>query len=191
LVVAVLMVSRGAVAGTVNFDDYTFSSSLAYAAPDRYLSLGIAFNRAIPVANVSKVEPQNYQYFLDAGGSAPNALYLSSSTGLSIEVTFVVPGSMSPATTNYVRILAFDAEIGSILGYLFAYDVNGNLIDQDAHTTPAARSATLEVSTPGIARVIFQTDSDGAQLDNLFFTTPWGTVPSQQTTWGRIKALCE
>ena len=190
LMVSVLMVSQAAIAGTVNFDDYVFSSPLSYAAANRYQSLGVVFSREIPVANVFELEPQNYQYFLNVGGTAPNAMCLSNDTGLSIEAKFVVPGTTTPATTTHVRILAFDSEIGSMLGYLSAYDVNGDLIDQDAHSTPAARGAFLEISSPGIARVVFGTDGDGAELDNLYFDTPWGTIPTEQTTWGRIKSLC-
>jgi len=184
------MLSQTAIAATISFDDYTFSGPLGYAAAARYQELGIIFGTGIPVANVPEFEPQNYQYFLNAGGSAPNAMCLASATGLSIAASFVVPGTTTPATTDFVRILAFDSEVGSILGYISAYDTNGDLIDSDVRSTPSAKGAYLEISSPGIASVVIGTDSDGAEFDNLIFNMPWGTIPTEQTTWGRIKALC-
>jgi hypothetical protein len=115
---------------------------------------------------------------------------LSSSTGTSIEAFFVVPGTTTPATTDFVRILAFDSEVGSMLGYLYAYDSSNNLLDTEYRSTPASRGSYLEVEGAGIARIVIGTDSDGAEFDNLSFNTPWGTIPTEETTWGRIKALC-
>jgi len=188
--VPILMVSGTAIAGTINFDDYVFTPTVVYAAADRYQALGIIFGGEIPIANVVRLEPQNYQYFLNVGGTGPNAMCLSSSTGISIEASFVVPGTTTPATTDFVRILAFDSEVGSMLGYVLAYDMAGSLIATSYRTTPSTRGGYLEVDGPGIASIVIATDSDGAEFDNLSFNTPWGTIPTEQTTWGRIKALC-
>jgi hypothetical protein len=184
------MAAQTAIAGTVSFDDYAVSPPLSYAAANRYQSLGIVFGAGIPVADVLELEPQNYQYFLNAGGTAPNAMYLSSSTATSIEAHFVVPGTTNPATTDRVRMLAFDSEVGSMLGYVAAYDRDGNLIASSYRTTPSSMGGYLEIEGVGIASIVIGTDSDGAEFDSIVFTTPWGTIPTEESTWGRIKALC-
>ncbi|MFZ1946843.1 MAG: hypothetical protein WAW06_04800 [bacterium] len=174
---------------TVNFDDYVFSGSLSYAAADRYRSAGIVFGRDIPVENVQLFEPQSYSLFLSWGGTAPNALCMTQSTGLTMQAWFYLPGTTTPATTSLVRMLVMDTEVGSTLGVLLAYDEGHNLIDSNARLTPSSMGGYLEIDAPGIAEIYFYTDADGATFDNLTFTTPTGPSATDETTWGSVKAL--
>jgi hypothetical protein len=190
-VVLSLLAPQAAIATLINFDDYSFVTNWSQAAADRYRSLGIVFDRVIPISNVWRLEGQSrYDGFLRVGGTSPNALCLSAATwGYTIEASFVVPGTTTPATTGLVRILAYDTEVGSTLGSLTAYDRNNDLIDMDSRVTPSSCAATLEISSPGIAHVHLNTDTDGADFDNLFFNAPAGPVAVEPTSWGRIKAL--
>jgi hypothetical protein len=55
--------------------------------------------------------------------------------------------------------------------------------------TPDNQGGILEVAEPGIAEIYFYGDADGAEFDNLTFTTPTGPMATEETTWGRLKAL--
>jgi hypothetical protein len=191
LLVVIVLVSAAQVvaAQIVNFDDYSFSGGLSYAAVDRYRSAGIVFGRDLPVENVQLYEPQNYTLFLSSGGTTPNALSLTQTTGVTMRAWFYVPGTAIPATTDLVRVLVVDTEVGSTLGVLLAYDGNHDLIDSYSRLTPSSMGGTLEVQGPGIAEVYFYSDADGATFDNLSFTTPRGPSATEGTTWGRLKAL--
>lgn len=189
VVVAVVVMAQGVTGQTVNFDDYTFSGGFSYAAADRYRGVGIVFGRDIPVENVALLEPQNYTLFLSWGGTPPNAMILGQSTGLTMTALFYVPGTTTPGTTDHVRMLFVDTEVGSQLGVLVAYDQSHDVIATCYRSTPGNQGGYLEVAEPGIAEIYFYSDADGAEVDNLVFTTPTGPVATDQTTWGRLKAL--
>lgn len=186
---SVLLLSQVAAAATVNFDDLTFPEAISYGAADRYRSSGVVFATDIPLENVAVFEPQNYAAFLSAGGTAPNGLGLNSSTVYSIDASFAVPGTVYPGTTDWVQVWVFDSHVGSNLGVLVAYDQDYNLIDSSTRTTPSSMGGTLEIWAPDIAHVQFRTDTDGAVFDNLRFNTPTGPTATDETTWGRLKAL--
>lgn len=183
--VVVLLLDQNLRAGTIGFDDFNAGAGTGFAVADRYSAQGIVFSRNIPIENVSVVEPAFYSTFVAAGGTPTNAvaLTLASPVGfLSIDSTFVVPGTSTAAVTDLVRIQVFDTEVGSTLGTLLAYNAGNQLIAAATAITPASENGILQVSAPGIARVEFSSDADGADFDNLFFDPPVaGAVPEPVT----------
>jgi len=170
--VAVIALPLSAMATTINFDNFAFNSGTSLIAASSYQSVGAVFNRSIPLENVGVAEPGNLTAFINAGGTTPNALALNNALGSQIDLTFVLPGTSTPATTNGVSILFFDTEVGSTLGTIQAFDANNGLLATQTMITPASKGATLHVSAPAIAWVRFSVDNDGAALDNLVFPTP-------------------
>lgn len=156
---------------TIDFDDVT-TDYLIYAPVDQYVSQGIVFDSPMLISNIALVEPGFYSTFINVGGTAPNVLVLSNPYSREISASFVVPGTLIKATTDFVSMLFCDSEIGSTLGTIDAYDINGVLIDSATLLTPSSRGAVLEVNAPNIASIRFSVDWDGGDLDNLTFNTP-------------------
>jgi hypothetical protein len=160
----------------VNFDDISVGGSgIAFLARDRYVSEGVLFNRDIPVCSVAAVEPSFLPVFISGGGTPPNSMPLTPAipgAGLEIEVSFVLPGTTIPGTTDYVRLDGFDSDIGTVIGTLQAYDRNSLLLDQITLPTLASRHGLFEISHVDIASIHISTDADGAHFDNLAFHTP-------------------
>jgi len=172
IAVAVTIANKAVLAATIGFDDFNTGGGTAFAAANRYVSQGIVFSRTIPVEDVQAVEPAFFPTFLAQGGTPPNAMALTlvSPVGfLSINASFVVPGTATPATTDLVSVRVFDTNVGTTLGTLEAFNSSGVLIATDTATTPPSQAGTLEVAVPDIASAQFSSDSDGADFDNLVF----------------------
>jgi len=159
---------------TINFDDYPYGR-LTFASSNRYQSVGVLFNRDIPIYSVAAMEASWWvNIFTNGGGTVPNVMGLSSSIDprTTIEMRFVFPGTTNPATTDLVGADFFDSEVGSLTGTFQAFDVNGNPIGSITPTTPASCKSRVQFSTPGIARVRFSDTGDGFETDNIFFNMP-------------------
>ena len=177
LVALILVQSTIALAATINFDDYS-TGALTFADSDRYQSLGVIFNRDIPIYSVAAVEANWWvQIFEAGGGTLPNVMALSATVDprLSIDMYFVEPGTTTLATTDNVSFLLADSEVGSIIARCETYDIDGNLIQSVSPTTPASSTYILQFNTPGIARVRFTDVGDGVEIDNINFSTPVAT----------------
>ncbi len=182
--VAVTALPLSAMATTINFDNFPFNSGTSLIPASSYQSVGAVFNRNIPLENVAVAEPANLAAFTNVGGTTPNALALNNTLGSQIDLTFVLPGTSTPATTNSVSVLFFDTEVRSTLGTIQAFDANDVLLATQTMTTPASMGATLLVSAPGIARVRFSVDNDGGALDNLVFTPVPEPAPATLFVFG-------
>ena len=181
LLVAGLVSTWGAsgLAATINFDDYP-TGTISFADASRYRSVGAIFSRDIPIYSVAAVEAGWWvTKFAAGGGSLPNVMALSPAidSRRSIDLTFVVPGSSAPATTNFVSALVADTEVGTFIGRFEAFDVNGNLLGSTSPTTPTSSVATISFSMPSIARVRFTDVDDGFETDNIVFNAPVAVVP--------------
>jgi hypothetical protein len=167
--------SADAAAAIINFDDVDAQGSTRFARANQYR--GVVFSRTIPIEDVSSVESPFYPAFVGQGGTLRNGLALNQGIGvLSLDLDFEVP-------TNRVSVRVFDTEVGTVLGTLQAFDVNGLLLDTATLITPDSQSAVLSVQGSGIARVRFSVDSDGAVFDNLYFGSR--AVP-EPATWGLV-----
>ena len=141
LALAAVALPFSTMANTINFDEFTVVGGTSFAASNRYQSVGVLFNRNIPIENVGVAEPPNLTGFLSLGGTAPNALALNNTLGSQIDLTFVIPGSTTPATTSSVAVLFYDTEVGSTLGTIQAFDASNVLIATETMATPASQSA--------------------------------------------------
>ena len=163
----------------IDFDDYP-TGPLSFAPADRYQTLGVIFNRDIPVYSVAVLEPQWWvNKFENGGGSLPNVMGLSRSLDprLSIDMQFVIPGTYIPATTDYVSVLLADSEVGSTIGLVEAFDINGNLLASLSPTTPQSSTRSIQFNMLGISMIRFTDVDDGVEIDNINFNTP-NTQPS-------------
>jgi hypothetical protein len=97
---------------------------------------------------------------------------LNDGFGMEIDLTFVVPGTMTAGTTDHVAVLFVDLDPGTPLGTIQAFNTVGALIDTQTLVSPASGGAVLQVNAPGIARVHLMTDANGASVDNLEFNPP-------------------
>ena len=178
-ILAVLVVGQitSAVAAIINFDDYS-TGPLTFASSTRYQPLGAVFSRDIPIYSVAAVEANWWvEKFQAGGGTLPNVMALSSAVDprLSIDMSFVVPGTTTPATIDFISALFCDSEVGSTIGLFEAFDIKGKLIASTSPVTPASSTAILQFSTPGIASVRFTDIDDGFEIDNITFNTPVAT----------------
>jgi hypothetical protein len=191
IAVAVTIANKAVLGETIGFDDFDAGGGTAFAAADRYVSQGIVFSRTIPVEDVQAVEPAFFPTFLAQGGTPPNAMALTpvSPVGfLSIDASFVAPGTVTLGTTDLVSVRVFDTDVGTTLGTLEAFNSSGVLIASDTATTPPSQAGTLEVAVPGIASVQFSSDSDGADFDNVFFDTPVAAAVPEPGTMSLLLA---
>lgn len=192
LLLGVLACHRPALAqiNTINFDDY-LQGTLTYAAADRYRSVGVVFSRGIPIYSVAAVEANWWvQIFQAGGGTLPNALPLSSTVDsrLSIEMSFVRPGTSTPATTDLAGVMFADSEVGSTMAKFEAFDANGTLIASSTPATPSSCTAVVQLNTRGIARVRFTDTGDGVEVDNIFFRRPTVLRPAIVSGSGAFQA---
>jgi hypothetical protein len=160
---------------TITLDDVNASTNTVVFAPaDHYRSLGAVFTRDFPVYELGRIEPTFRPSWLAAGGTQSNAMPLTTTFDprLSIDMTFVLPGTLTRATTDYVRALFGDGNLGTSIGTLEAFDLSGTLVASATATTPTTFWLPLEVSAPRIARVRFTVDVDGGAIDNITFNTP-------------------
>ncbi len=112
---------------------------------------------------------------------------LSSSIYPGLPSNFYNPGNAvgnvttAPITATFnsdvsnVSMIFADTELGSVLGRILAFDFLGTQIgDTGAVTTPSFTYpgfSTLSLNLSGIRSIVFFSDSDGAVVDNLTFTT--------------------
>ncbi len=160
---------------TIDFDDLELEATFEEFAADHYRPLGLVFDGLIPIANLPLDEPAFYdEVFVGTDGTDPNILSLSMARGgdLDIEGSFVVPGTSTPAVTDFVQILVFDSNVDTSLGTLEAFDAGGELLESVEMTTSSSQHATYTISTPGIARFRLLQDLDGGGYDNLVFNAP-------------------
>jgi hypothetical protein len=177
--VALLLCAAGqlrASTNVINFDDYP-SGSLSFASSNRYESVGVIFNRDIPLWSPEVVAPNWWVQIAIAGGvTLPNVLPLTDNPGAaghSIEMFFVVPGTSIPATTDFFSCLLDDSEVGSGTGLVEAFDAGGNLLASTNPATPPSCTVPVEFHTPGIAMIRFTDSSgDGMEVDNITFNSP-------------------
>jgi hypothetical protein len=160
----------------INFDDYP-SGSFSLASSNRYESVGVIFNRDIPLWSPEVVAPNWWVQIAAAGGvTLPNVLPLTDhpgAAGHSIEMFFVVPGRAIPATTDFFSCLLDDSEVGSGTGLVEVFDAYGNVLASTNPVTPSTGTVPIEFHLPGIASVRFTDSSyDGMEVDNITFNTP-------------------
>jgi len=152
----------------VPFDAAIFNSPTATFAADALRKFGMVANTSYTLCNVELIQPDAYEQYLAAGGTPPSALILSSTVGqLTLDMRFVVPDTDTAATTNSVSLLFFDTNVGTLAGWVEAYDVFGTLLGRAEAITPASMLTTLTVTAEGIHMVRVGTDSDGAIVDNF------------------------
>jgi hypothetical protein len=171
-VLSALALAAGAGADTISFDDINVHGSFDTVAADRYASQGIVFSRGWVVYDFGAVDPAHRPGFLNAGATSPNMALLNGGFGTDIDLTFVVPGTMTAATTDHVAVLFIDLEPGTPLGTIQAFNAAGALIDMQTVISPASGGAVLQVNATGISRVHLSADADGVSVDNLDFDAP-------------------
>lgn len=177
LAAGLFLTAASAQATVVTFDDLSLTNNVGYSFPtanvtEQYASLGVHFSGATFSA---------FNYFLPAAsypGSPASFNNPSNIAGLLF--SNVITATFDQAVSN-VSLLFADTEIGSFLGNLRAFDAAGNLLGEVSSNTPNNAYpgfATLSLNIGGISRVTFQSDSDGAVVDDFTFTPPArATVP--------------
>lgn len=169
-------VALGSAQTTIHFDDFPVPGALAYAIKERYANTGAFFSEAIPVENVQDAEGPWYNTFLAGGGTGPNGLALSGGTTLTISVNFRVPGTNYVGYVTSFKVDAFDTEVGSVVGSITGYDIQGQVVSLDQEFTPASNHALLSMNANRIHKIDLQMDSDGGVFDNLVFPRPFGHI---------------
>jgi hypothetical protein len=117
------------------------------------------------------------------GGSTSGGL-LTYNQSFPITVSFFDNGNISaPLTTNFVSIRGDNWTTSGLSVYLKAFDLDGNLIDQDVATDTGGVGVTLTLTViaPGIHSVQFFGTDEGTgtvAFDDLTFDTP---VPEPAT----------
>ncbi len=94
-----------------------------------------------------------------------------------VEFTFVVPGTATPAATNYFSFYVIDAETTG--AGVTAYDTSGAVVfDQTYHGGGASREQVI-IQEPSVARVVVTLgDSvDTSAIDSICFATPVQIAP--------------
>jgi hypothetical protein len=164
--------AASAVADVVNFDDASAGGQIRTFDADRWRSRGVVFGRAPVVVDFATLDPFHDPGYRALGGSSPNGLLLNATWGTEIEVRFVRPGTNDPGVVSSVQVLLFDAEPGTGLGTVEAYNMAGTVIATVSAASPPAGGAVVEVVAAGIARLRIIGDESGVTADNLTFPTP-------------------
>ncbi|MFQ5705681.1 MAG: hypothetical protein ACE5HT_16905, partial [Gemmatimonadales bacterium] len=89
----------------IDFDDVTVTGGFQFFPPDQYRAQGVVFDASIPIEAVEVAEPSWFPTFVAQGGTAPNALSLTTAPVLVfvIETSFVLPGTNTPGVTDFVQ----------------------------------------------------------------------------------------
>ncbi len=154
----------------VPFDTAVFDTPTATFSPDAFRQFGMVADASFTLCNVALIQPDAYDQYLAAGGTPPAALLLASMVSqFQLELSFVVPDTDIAASTDSVSFLFFDTNVGTMAGWIEAYDVKGKLLGRAEAITPENLLTTLTLSYEGIHRIRIGTDLDGAIIDN--FTT--------------------
>lgn len=147
----------------IDFDDLEASGGPT-AITDQYQSLGVVFEDLFIVD-----ESTNPFYTSGAGSSEvslSNVGQINDENPFSLSVTAIFNG-----TTDFIQATFFDSEIGTQLIKMIAYDILGNIIDIVDVVTPAQQFSIVGISAAGIHKVVMETDSDGAGIDNFTFNS--------------------
>lgn len=182
---------RARSAHTIGFDDLRPGADVLSVDPSRYRGEGIVFDRWIPVYDVYAL-PSQFADPLRAGGGSPSTVLVLSdalNTGTSIGASFALPGTTTPALTDFVQVVFGDTNVGTTRGTIEAFDKAGNLIDSATTITPDSQAAVLEVSAPGIARVRISTDADGCVVDSIAFDPLRELILTEG--WQRCRGKCD
>ncbi len=156
--------------GQIDFDELVFDGVLTSLSPDHYLGQGVFFGETPYIVDLTIGQPGQLGEFVIGGGTLDNALVLSSGIDqFFMDIYFVVPGTLAPATTDWFSVVAFDTDLGTQLGAIEAYDIDGTLIGFDDAVTDLSFMATLSLAIEGIHRIRLITDADGAFFDSLAF----------------------
>src|SRR5262249_15575427 len=88
------------------------------------------------------------------------------------ELQFVVPGTTTPAVTEFVSFFILDAE--TIGASVTAFDTRGAVLFSNTYHGGGASQELVTIARPGIARVRINLGQgvDTSAIDNLSFTTP-------------------
>jgi len=173
----------------VDFDTYpdgspvdlneTWNGSPCVTITDQYQDVGIVFDESDPAMVFADDNEQNAQRW---GYSRPNIAYVFAAGTYPgqgpIVARFVAPDG-SPATTDWFSVLLADANVGTELGTVTAYDSSGTVLYSVTVMTPSPPEpeyATIEISAEGIAEVLITTDADGSYVDDISFN-PVTTEP--------------
>ncbi len=163
----------------INFDELVPSDQLppgnaGLFPADQYFFDGILFDMSIQIQDVEASAPSFFnQFFLPGGGTGSNALALNASAlSLSLEGMFVLPGTSMLGLTDFVQVDAFDGNLGTSIGMLEAFDIDGALIESVTGVTGESQHALFTINAPGIASIRLTQDDDGGLFDNLTFNAP-------------------
>lgn len=165
LTVALLAIPAAIPAAVLDFEGFTVGTFLA----DEYqASAGIVFE-------------ENARIHFLGGGHATSGIHGLFNAGSIISARFMLPGNI-PAVTDSVSIKGDRIPIpGNVT--LQAYDINGNLVDDDVR--PDVGPTVLSAAGSGIHRIVFFAETRTVAFDDLSFNTPVAapaqTVPEPAT----------
>jgi hypothetical protein len=183
-------IPEGLIQHVIDFQDIVPSPDVQGSAPlpesivdDEYQDLGVLFASAnYPAAAVT-----------DYPGSTPNSLAALDEFGLfdfseMMIASFVLPGTPTPAVTNYVGLESVDptpvtVSVYHFFGYLIGtFDVPGN--SYNFYEAENIGSITMHGYDVNAA------EDDWYAIDTFTFETPMaGPTAIEETSWGKIKGL--
>lgn len=169
-------------ATTITFDD----NLPAGLTPNPSFSEGAAVASSAQITNqfenlgiiLTTANGANYAALVDLGAghavSGTNGIGAVSSAGDleyrdDIDIFLVVPGTTTPAETDYISIQGDEIPSGGQV-YYTAYDVNGNLVASGQATDTAG--GTYSLSAAGIHEFRLHSANGDVAYDNLSFDTP-------------------
>jgi len=167
---AVVLATGSASAGFIDFDEVVFPGVLTTIDANHYASMGVVFHEDPHLVNMAIGSPGLLSTYVAGGGTLNNAIVLSTSINQTfLDISFFMPGTGQAAFTDSFSALFFDAEVGTELGYMEAYGLNGELLASVSMIAPPEMVDTLLIETVGIHRIRIGTDPDGNIVDNLSF----------------------
>lgn len=142
--------ANGARAVTIGFDDLAHLDTVT----TQYQPFGVIFTGHLlvlgPGPTTNPVSPPNSVAFFDP---------TSQTLDYTLRASFVVPGTNTPATTDFVAFTPTDASSGNTLFVLRAFDANGSLLGSTSQlvtstgTYDPGTDVELSVSAPGISYI--------------------------------------
>lgn len=156
---------------TIDFDDIP-GIGMDHFDGDRYLSQGVQLSSdGIGLGwisyDVSGTSQEKYIYALSDG------LYTRDGN---LSIDFVVPGTITPAITDYVSFDVIDSNAEYDSWVVRAYDINLILIAETSGDI--ASPVTFTSGTPIIHRVVFSPEEEySGGIDTLVFNTPTEAAP--------------
>ncbi len=155
------------------FDDLANGTQVT----DQYRGIGVVFSGPLfvagPGAFTNAISPTNSVYFFNTEDVHAPA---------SVEARFVIPGTFTPAVTDFVCFTPTDASQFNTLYTMTAYDVNDNVIGinqtivESTGVYNPGEDPPVFISVPGIARVVLHGSvSEGNMViegDDFVFDPP-------------------